>query len=190
MRRYVLVFGTHRVRLTSGVWHIGRDPSSEIVLAHPSVSRRHATLWVSPEHVELIDAGSRNGVSVNARRVWQPTQLEPGDCIEVGPVSLRLEDADRNDEHHAPVEFTNAETRPLPSSSPPRVDPIGKLSPRELDVFRRIARGETQRSIAETLGLSVKTIETHRARIGEKLGIRDRAELVRLAIEAGVLRVE
>lgn len=90
MRRYVLVFGTHRVRLTPGVWHIGRDPALEIVLAEPTVSRRHATLRVSHDRVELLDAGSRNGVSLNGRRIWQRADLTPGDRIEVGSINLRL----------------------------------------------------------------------------------------------------
>ena len=62
------------------------------------------------------------------------------------------------------------------------------LSAREREVFERLAHGETQRQIAETLGLSVKTVETYRARIGEKLGLRTRADLVRFALEAGILR--
>ncbi|MCZ7682175.1 MAG: LuxR C-terminal-related transcriptional regulator [Sandaracinaceae bacterium] len=62
------------------------------------------------------------------------------------------------------------------------------LSPREREVFERLARGETQREVAESLGLSVKTVETYRARIADKLGLKTRADLVRFALESGVLR--
>lgn len=57
------------------------------------------------------------------------------------------------------------------------------LTPRETDVLRLIASGYTNRQIAEELQLSVRTVETHRANIMGKLGLRTRAELVRWATE-------
>jgi DNA-binding NarL/FixJ family response regulator len=59
---------------------------------------------------------------------------------------------------------------------------IDRLSDRELDVFRLIARGWGVRQIAEALHLDAKTIETYRARIKEKLGYRTSAELLQAAI--------
>lgn len=61
--------------------------------------------------------------------------------------------------------------------------PVDKLSDRELEVLQLFGRGETTRGIAERLHLSVKTIETHRAHIKEKLGFRDAEELVKFASE-------
>jgi DNA-binding NarL/FixJ family response regulator len=61
------------------------------------------------------------------------------------------------------------------------------LSAREREVFTLFAQGHTNQEIAGELCLSVKTIETYRARIAEKLGLRTRAELVRYALEAGLL---
>ena len=55
-----------------------------------------------------------------------------------------------------------------------------KLTPREREVLRLIALGHTSVEIAAKLGLSPRTIETHRARIHRKLGLDTRAELVRL----------
>ena len=60
------------------------------------------------------------------------------------------------------------------------------LSPRELQVLRLLARGHTNREVAGLLSLSVKTIETHRSRLGDKLGARTRAELVRIAAQLGI----
>jgi DNA-binding NarL/FixJ family response regulator len=57
------------------------------------------------------------------------------------------------------------------------------LTPRETDVLRLIASGYTNRQIAEELQLSVRTVETHRANIMGKLGLRTRAELERWATE-------
>jgi DNA-binding NarL/FixJ family response regulator len=57
------------------------------------------------------------------------------------------------------------------------------LSDRELEVFRRMGEGQSTRQIAEELHLSVKTIETHQARLKEKLSLRTSRELVQYAIE-------
>jgi two-component system, NarL family, response regulator NreC len=61
------------------------------------------------------------------------------------------------------------------------------LTARERDVVRLVALGHTNRQIAERLVLSVRTIETHRARIQRGLGFGTRAELVRWALERGLL---
>lgn len=61
------------------------------------------------------------------------------------------------------------------------------LSEREKEVLHLLARGYTNRQIAEALFLSVKTIETYRARLMEKLRLRTRAELVRYAFRTGLL---
>jgi DNA-binding NarL/FixJ family response regulator len=61
------------------------------------------------------------------------------------------------------------------------------LSPRELEVLRLIAEGASGREIAELLFLSEKTVDRHRANIFDKLGIRDRVEIARYAIRAGLI---
>ena len=63
-----------------------------------------------------------------------------------------------------------------------------ELSERETEVVQRIAHGYSNKEIAAQLNLSVKTVETYRARAMEKLGIDSRAELVRYALEHGWLR--
>ena len=61
--------------------------------------------------------------------------------------------------------------------------PIERLSDRELEVFRLIGEGLGTRRVAERLHLSVKTVETHRARIKEKLGLKSGTELVQRAVQ-------
>jgi two-component system, NarL family, response regulator NreC len=63
------------------------------------------------------------------------------------------------------------------------VGALAELTDRELDVLRLIALGHTNNEIAEQLFLSVRTIETHRAHIQQKLGVSTRAELVRYALD-------
>ena len=69
------------------------------------------------------------------------------------------------------------------SSQPAR----GPLSERERDVLKRIARGFSNKEIAGQLGLSVKTVETYKGRVAEKLGLHSRVEIVRYAAKHGWL---
>ncbi len=67
---------------------------------------------------------------------------------------------------------------------PLREDP---LTPREQEVLKLVAEGYTNKQIAETLVISEKTVERHRANILDKLGMRDRVELTRYAIRHGLI---
>ena len=64
---------------------------------------------------------------------------------------------------------------------------LNSLSDREREVFLAVARGQTNQAIADKLFLSVKTIESYRARLMAKLGLNNRAELTQLAISSGLL---
>jgi two-component system response regulator NreC len=75
----------------------------------------------------------------------------------------------------------------LASEPPP--GPPDDLSEREVDVLRLIALGYTNAEIAEQLFLSVRTVETHRAHIQQKLRLSSRAELVRYALDRGLMVV-
>ena len=66
--------------------------------------------------------------------------------------------------------------------------PPGGLSEREVEILRLIALGHTNTEIAEQLYLSVRTVETHRAHIQQKLRRTTRAELVRYALEHGLVQ--
>ena len=69
-------------------------------------------------------------------------------------------------------------------------DPLERLSSRERQVLQLLAEGHSVAEIAATLSLSPKTVETYRARMMEKLGIFDLANLVRFAIQQGVTALE
>jgi len=62
-----------------------------------------------------------------------------------------------------------------------------RLSPREAEVLRLLAQGHTNQAAATLLKVSVKTIETHRKRLSDKLGLKTRAELFRFAVDIGLL---
>jgi two-component system response regulator NreC len=67
--------------------------------------------------------------------------------------------------------------------APPARLEVEALTPRELDVLRLLALGHTNRQIAQVLSLSVRTVESHRSSIVDKLGLRTRAELAQYAAE-------
>lgn len=65
--------------------------------------------------------------------------------------------------------------------------PATILTPREEEILKLIAEGDTTREIANTLTISAKTVDRHRANILQKLGLRDRLALTRYAIRAGLI---
>lgn len=65
--------------------------------------------------------------------------------------------------------------------------PIEGLSEREREVLIGVARGHTSQELADALGLSVKTVESYRSRMMQKLGLKTRADMVRMAVECGLL---
>jgi DNA-binding NarL/FixJ family response regulator len=69
-------------------------------------------------------------------------------------------------------------------------DLLATLSPRQREVLQMIAEGRTTKQIAQLLDISVKTVETHRAQLMERLNIHDVAGLVRYAIIVGLIQVE
>ena len=79
---------------------------------------------------------------------------------------------------------------PSTESPPPHTTndrPIEPLTPRESEVLTLIAQGYTNRQAADILSISVRTVESHRANIMGKLGLRSRVELVRYAMKHGLL---
>jgi two-component system response regulator NreC len=68
--------------------------------------------------------------------------------------------------------------------------PVDILSDRELQVLRLVARGYTSAQIAKQIFVGVKTVETYRSRFAEKLGLRTRSDVVRFAMQMGLLTPE
>ena len=71
-----------------------------------------------------------------------------------------------------------------------RVDPtqpVSILSDRELQVLKLVAQGYTSPQIAKQIAVGVKTVETYRSRFAEKLGLRTRSDVIRFALQMGLL---
>lgn len=93
--------------------------------------------------------------------------------------------------HHAlALAGEQSERDDIEPDSPPRDEAqlrLDSLSERETEVFRLVAFGHSNSEIADMMFLSVKTIETYKARLMKKLSLGTRAELVRAALEVGIL---
>lgn len=68
-----------------------------------------------------------------------------------------------------------------------QTSPLNLLSEREIEVLELVAKGYANKEIAEKLVISVKTVETHKSRVMEKLGLKTRPELVEFALKKGLL---
>ncbi|MHC4867779.1 MAG: response regulator transcription factor, partial [Planctomycetota bacterium] len=66
-------------------------------------------------------------------------------------------------------------------------DGFDRLSPREREVLRLIVESYTNKAIAETMNLSIKTVEKHRANLMTKLNVQDLMGLIRIAVKHGLL---
>jgi DNA-binding CsgD family transcriptional regulator len=166
---------------------IGRGGDCDVEVEDGLASRRHAKLYVRAQGLMVEDLGSRNGVFVNRQRIHTATALKHGDTVGVGRATFEIVDTivvRRRDKPTIPAPFAADSSGPDAVTVTPQ---LGVLTEREREVFELLVLGHTQVEIANQLHLSVKTIESHRARIGEKLGCRTRAELVAYAITAGVL---
>jgi DNA-binding NarL/FixJ family response regulator len=78
------------------------------------------------------------------------------------------------------------ESSPQPSGDE---DPYERLTPREKQVLKLVAEGQSNKEIADTLGISVKTAMSHREHLMEKLDLHNRTDVIRFALKAGVIRL-
>ena len=128
----------------------------------------------------------------------QPEEPEALAARGAGAAGYLLKDADLLELERAIVAVARGETYLSPAISKhviadykrrvaDRPEPIERLTPRQRQVLRLIAEGLSTKEIAFKLSLSVKTVETHRAQLMERLEISDVAGLVRFAIRSGLV---
>ena len=82
----------------------------------------------------------------------------------------------------APAESRNEQGQPEGFTTP-----RSRLTPREREIVQLLAEGKSNKEVGATLGISVKTAETHRANIMRKLGLHSVSELVRYAVRNGFI---
>ena len=120
------------------------------------------------------------------------------EALRVGAAGYLLKDSDTSELEQAFHALTRGQTYLSPGVSPQVMaayqkaakgvgSPDDPLSPRQREVLRLIAEGHTTKAIARALGVSVKTVESHRAQLMDRLDIHDVASLVRYAIRIGLI---
>jgi pSer/pThr/pTyr-binding forkhead associated (FHA) protein len=185
---WTLRAGRRELAIPMHAFVVGRGRDADLQLDDESVSRRHAKLAVMSDGEPAIeDLGSQNGTFINGKAIVGSARLHVGDRITLGSCDLEVLAT------YAPNPLgyeraTEPLTRERISREPPSKDLLSVLSKREREIFVLLAEGIAQREIAQSFGVSTKTIETHRTRIGQKLQIKTRADLIRIALATGVLR--
>ena len=121
------------------------------------------------------------------------------EALRAGAAGYLLKDADRNELELAIKAVWRGETYLTPSMTKFAVDaycqqgeaqtgPLARLTGRQREILQLIAERYSTKQIAQRLDLSVKTVETHRAQLMERLDIHDVPGLVRLAIRTGLVQ--
>lgn len=147
----------------------GIETARELKKRLPGVRLIALSMHEDPEYVRgFLEAGGTGYVPKSS--------LETGLLDAVAAVS--------RGEYYAPAKLLADLARDLAGPDPYR---NVRLTERELGVLKKIAGGCTYKEIAEELGISDKTVATYRERAAEKLGLKTRAELVRYALEHGLL---
>ena len=137
--------------------------------ALPAVRLVALSMHEDPEHVQgFLEAGGSGYV--------------PKSSLETQLLDAIM--AVSRGEYYAPARLLAELAREMKHADPYR---RVKRTPREIEVVRQIAQGNTYREIAEDLEISEKTVATYRERASVKLGVRSRAELVRWALENDLL---
>lgn len=122
-------------------------------------------------------------------------------ALRAGASGYMLKDAATEELEQAIRTVMAGKTYLSPSISRPVIDsylqrvgemegPLDQLTPRQREILQGIAEGRSTKEIAHDLGISAKTVETHRAQLMERLEIREVAGLVRYAIRCGLISAE
>lgn len=182
------------------------DPTIEVVAEAANLTDGRRYVLGHHPHVLVLDLNLPEGLSLDSipalRADFPDTQIvvmtmqnEPAyarSALSAGALGYVLKESAETELVEAVRRAANGEPYLNPklgakvAAEPPPGPPDG-LTERELEVLRLIALGYTNAEIGEKLYLSVRTVETHRAHIQTKLSVSTRAELVRYALQHGLL---
>jgi DNA-binding CsgD family transcriptional regulator len=164
------VSGNLPVRLAGGEYIVGRTKRAQIVLADPTVSRRHARLLVEGERITVMDLGSANGTFVNECSTTEG-ELALGDLVRFGHVTCTLS--------AWPLSPAADQESTFPARKLQGKTAIaGRLTPTQQTIADHIVQGRDEQEIAVLLDKSPHTIHTHLKAIFQRLGVHSRAELI------------
>jgi DNA-binding NarL/FixJ family response regulator len=134
-------------------------------------------------------------LSMHADQVYVRQALQAGAAgyllkgADVTELELALKAVTRGDTYLSPAVSKDL-VGDLLNGHVPAVNPLNDLTPRQREILQLVAEGRTTKEIASRLDLSIKTVETHRAQLMERLNIHDVAGLVKFAIRVGLTQAD
>jgi two-component system, NarL family, response regulator NreC len=153
----------------------GIDATRRIKEAHPNTAILALTMHEDEQYFfEMLNAGASGYV---------PKRAAPDDLV----AAIRV--ISRGEMFLYPTLARVLVREYLQRAGGEQAETSHPLTPREIEVLTYIAEGFTNREIAEALCISVKTVDRHRENILEKLNLHSRVELVKYAIEKGLISV-
>lgn len=154
----------------------GIEATARIVKEHPQVKVVILSMHANEEYIrQALQAGAAGYLLKDAA----PAELE-----------LALRAVTRGETYLSPA-ISRCVVEDYLAQTHPRADAAAQLlTARQREILQLIAEGQSTKQIAALLGVSVKTVETHRADLMERLGIHDVAGLVRYALREGLARPE
>lgn len=152
----------------------GLEAAPRIIAILPSVKIIFLTIHETAEMAALVRSTGAAGLVLKSELAEQLIQA--------------VRHASRNRSFLAPkvLEFSTSDHLSAAHPRRSRTTLRGRPSVRQREVIRLASKGKTNKEIAATLGLSIRTVEMHRAKAMKKLGLRSLAELVHYAIRAGL----
>lgn len=154
----------------------------ELVVAEDAGNGSTVPLPEAPD-VLILDMDARGSVDVLER---VRNRLRDGDA-GVAPTVIVAPLEERADVVGELLSCWASGLRPEPDPDAPSLD---EITPRQREILELVARSHTSREIGEMLGISPRTVETHRANMMQRLGIHDVAGLVRFAVSSGLVEPE
>ena len=157
-------------------------------IAMPGLNGLEATARIARDHPEtrviILSMHVSEEYAARALRAGGAGYL-PKDA-DVRELELALEAVARGETYLSPVVSTHvvADYRRRLTDAP---DVLSRLTPRQREVLQLLAEGHSTKDVAFRLGVSIKTVETHRAQIMDRLDIHDLAGLVRFAVRMGLV---
>jgi FixJ family two-component response regulator len=113
-----------------------------------------------------------------------PHAIEVVKAVRSGAISVFVKPFQFTEMIRAVTDELRNDLRVGEGTGQPQIQGMASLTPRELEVLRRVVAGETNKEAAQGLGISPRTVEVHRAAAMHKLGARNTAEMIRLALRA------
>lgn len=153
----------------------GLEAAARLAKEHPSTRVIILSMHADQAYVhQALQAGARGYL------------LKGSDLSEL---ELALKAVARGDTYLSPA-VSKHFVGDLLNGRKPAANPLDELTPRQREILQLVAEGRSTKEIASRLNLSIKTVETHRAQLMERLDIHDVAGLVKFAIRVGLIHTE